>query len=721
MMTYLYRSKARAYGRKMFCLFLGVVLILGMAGSTSSAEGTSSLSQPTNRLYMDRGNLLGKFIRIVTPKPNYEARNPKDYKVIEMGVYNHYSEHNPADKYFCFLPLCPTGPDLVDQRRFNVQDMLYQLYHQLDSGERDLIVRELSEATYFGYGAIPISKRTKYMQMALQMRIYEILGYRLEKVDGEDDFSWYRPLISEINRRRDNWRNESGLQGQTIELEPGASYSLIDEQGVLESFMWNAGYAPDTSYLLPETDNHVQFVWTWPNTITFSASKDFTGSAPVRFAAGGPSTQHCLDDGETQTRISTEYNMPPRTITFTLQAVRPENSLGQLKIEKTAPQIVAWTRQMHEAFGEELCQPLIEDLPLADVGFTLVSDEDIMLDGTLYGRTELQYSFRTNDLGIGLLEDIPCGRYILYEEDVSPMYEKLEGINITVEAICSDTDREPLRIHNKRREIVLTGVKVFKDVGDISIEAMEAIKDGVQFGLYTTETMYFGEETLPAGSLISLAQVSPLPNLNDFSESGEEHLELKFFLPFPGRFELREKLSSEYYQTLAPVELDLSGGLGEEGQVEGQLEFVLSEPLFNERKESLACCNIEERAAGEEEDLPEEKGTEPEERQENNMPESPDTSGKEINTEEPDKQVIEVAPQNRNELPVQVLVKSPNVDVRNINTLAENNKQADPPPKQVSLQEKAILLPSTGESRKAISLLAGSLLVFLGKWLRYRA
>lgn len=719
MMTYLYRMKAAAYGRKAFCLFLSAILILGMAGGTSFAEGEPNPSRSANRLYMDRISLLGPYIRITTPKPHFEARNPKNRQVVEMGIFNHYSENNPADKYFCFLPFCPTGPDLVDQRRFSVPDMLYHLY-QLDSGERALIAQELSEATYFGYGAVPISKRTVYMQIALQMRIYEILGYRLEKADAEADFSWYRPLVSEINRRRDNWRNESSLQGLTIELEPGVSYSLEDDHGVLESFMWRAGYAPDTGYFLPETNNCVQFIWTWPNTLTFSANEEFSGSAQIRFVAGGPSTQHCLDDGETQTRISTEYNMPSRTISFTLQATKSEHSLGRLKIKKTAPQIVAWTKQMNEALGEELWQPLAEDLPLADVGFTLVSDEAIMLDGTLKGPGEIQYSFKTNDQGIGLVEDVPCGKYILYEEEVSPMYEKLEGINITIEATSSDTDMEPIHIHNKRREIVLKGVKVFKDAGDITTEAMEAIKDRVQFGLYTTETMYYGEEILPVGSLISLAQVSPLPNLNDLSESGEEHVELKFFLPILGRFELREVLSSAYYQTLPPIELDLSGGLAGDEPVAGQLEFVLSCPLVNERKEILVCSNEEESDPGEMEYLPEEKRTEPEETQGDSMTDPPDISGKEIHTQASGRQVIEVTPQSRIELPVQIQVKPPRVDVRNINMPAEGNKQANPLPNHLILQEKALLLPSTGAGGKEISLLAGSLLVFLGKWLRYR-
>lgn len=527
-------------------------------------------------------NMDRYFVQVDAPSLNYQTcpdGTGRFYtETAKYHLYDIYNKNDRSDKYFCIMPLTTIQGDMSSPQAYEPAEFIKKIYK---SRVPESTANQLSRDSYFMYGCLPPSERTRDRAMATQVRLWKNVGM---SVSG-DEFDWYSDEFREASARRHAWENsDSALQGQTYTLAAGESLTLNDDHGILQSLLYPAGFEPGQVQPIGGENSHLTAVWTWPNQLTIYADEEFKRTCQVDIAGGGDSTQTCYFDHINQGIISPEERLPWRSVSF---AVEPETQYGSLKISKTGPQILRW-QEASDFQQEKLYEPVWENLGLPGVEFHLISNETINIGGQEYAAGDLVYTLLTDDAGEALLEDIPCAQYVLLEVSEDPHYKNLsEGIPLTI--VPDDEPVEamaPFEVYNEKRSLSLSAYKVLQDTDTLSFAEVNQCLDDIRFVLRSRQDLPAHENTLPAGSLVAAAALTKVGEPNQAVELQESKSEVwtTFTMEIPdfGSYSLEEWNPHEKFLPFEPLQLDLTDPSRLSVTANGDYSVALVRPLVNQ-------------------------------------------------------------------------------------------------------------------------------------------
>lgn len=630
------------------------------------------------------------YIKISEPTENYQKNADLHVRNQNTGLrstsYYPTIHHKRGDwdiKYFCIEPFSAIRDQAESYQAIDIGKRLEKSYGWPEH-ESNTMAATLAQITYFGHGCLPkgLDKqlREDYM-IATQYLLWETLGFNMHL----ENFYNYDELASDIRTRMDNWTKDSSLHNASYELDPGQSLNITDENGILVSFLKNAGFNLDSPVSLGEG---ITASWQYPNTLIVKAPSDFKGELEVNLTSQGDTTVYAFERTGDQSIISTMAAMPPRTIKFTLissanEIPNPESEpepepekvlTGGLKILKTGPQIISWEvseKILVKGKTESVYHPVIEDRPLAGIQFKLVSLEDLIYKDREYKSGELKFELCTDETGLAVLEEAPIGKYQLIELPTREDFIPIEPIELEIEADAEPlVDQEPYQIRNENRKLYFNFTKQLEEGKNLSYQEVKKCLSEIYFVLRTKEALSGLEFTLPEGSIVGLATLDLFTGIDqvisilgdDSEEINQEDLDLyakvNFTIPMEAEYSLEEVNDTEIYQGIDAIDLNFSQASIDSIDELGNYHYRLAVPVYNKLL----------RGSVKEPDTPDE--------------DKPNSS-----------EVVENLPTSPSNLPVETSVLIPNLQVDSLPVLS--------PPQandyQEEFQAKVMRLPSTGE------------------------
>ncbi|MDO5015639.1 MAG: prealbumin-like fold domain-containing protein [Eubacteriales bacterium] len=547
------------------------------------------------------------FVRV--NMPDYvEEKGPGSYseRVASFYLNSHYPTQYPSLTCFCIEPFIAIDAGEVTYNSQDLASYLQEYYgYSPDAAQRK--ARDLAEVSYFALGAIPASQRTLEDQFTCQLLLWEELGYEVHLADPY----WYKLGKEKMRQRRGEYYQRHSLEGETIELEPGGQLSLQDSGWA--NLLPAAGFSPGNPKALDE-EGQLSLTWNGADQVVLEASRDFQTDTNVSIVAG--SSNHNVGAyvaASSQSVVEVCSRAPLKQLNFSV--VSKEAPSSSFKLQKMAEQIVSWEEvdkiRVNEK-EESVYRPLREVRPLAGVNFSLTLKEELWFKGEHYEPDDLVYEFTTDANGEAILEEIPCGNYLLTEESQDLNYLPLNSISIEIvpDEISVD-EAEPYIVNNERRAFAFSAIKQLEGAKDLSYDEVSSVLRELKFVLRTQEDLPGLEEKLPAGSLVACSSLEPLEPLlpqadpaqgqsesedgNTLASSDQQEVlsfadmfpakdilrKISFDLPCLATFSLEEVNPGNIYQRLEPIELDFKNFSEPEVDAWGGYRYTLMAPLVN--------------------------------------------------------------------------------------------------------------------------------------------
>lgn len=155
-----------------------------------------------------------------------------------------------------------------------------------------------------------------------------------------------------------------------------------------------------------------------------------------------------------------------------------------------------------QKYGEEMTtiengKGVYQKIPLANVAFSVIADEDIQNDGTTISKNTVLYERVTDEDGIIILEQLPIGKYRLHEKKTPVGYHKMNDVKFLV---TNEKAVEKVEVTNERKKGTITVMKVDSDTNTPI--------DGAQFKLYHKDKNILDERIETVGGMLKLENIA---------------------------------------------------------------------------------------------------------------------------------------------------------------------------------------------------------------------
>ncbi len=209
-------------------------------------------------------------------------------------------------------------------------------------------------------------------------------------------------------------------------------------------------------------------------------------------------------------RFVTEINAFEDGKTYEVE-VENDPVLGQIQVKKTGLQFIGFEEK--ETLGFTAHRPVFEMKPLAGAEFEVRAAEQIIgPDGTVFfEQNDVADTIVTTDSGMDASKKLPLGKYVLVEtkapagyvldstpHEVTLTFENHETplVRITVEV---ENVYLPAEIKLRKEKEILTTVEDGENIRQV-FEHVPG--EGFVFGLFNAEPIVYGENTLPADTML---------------------------------------------------------------------------------------------------------------------------------------------------------------------------------------------------------------------------
>lgn len=155
-----------------------------------------------------------------------------------------------------------------------------------------------------------------------------------------------------------------------------------------------------------------------------------------------------------------------------------------------------------QKYGEEMTmitdgKGVYQKIPLAQVTFSVIADQDIIDDDVNISKDAVIYERLTDQSGKIVLENLPVGNYRLHEKKTPSGYEKIKDIKFSV---TGENDVQTIEVINHRKKGNITIMKVDSDTN--------VPLDGAIFKLYNKEKKVLADHIVASSGILKLEQLA---------------------------------------------------------------------------------------------------------------------------------------------------------------------------------------------------------------------